>query len=92
MDSFNFIIIKVLFDVVRNFFQTGGCILGKKSKKVLYELQENETIASCLDRMKKDGYMPVRRMEKPIFEEKEINGKKEYVPVKQQIVFEGKSL
>jgi len=64
--------------------------LGKKSKKVLYELQENETIASCLDRMKKDGYMPVRRMEKPIFEEKEINGKKEYVPVKQQIVFEGK--
>jgi hypothetical protein len=66
--------------------------LGKKSKKVLYELQENETIASCLDRMKKDGYMPVRRMEKPIFEEHEINGKKEYVPVRQQIVFEGKSL
>ena len=66
--------------------------MGKKSKKVLYELQENETIASCLDRMKKDGYMPVRRMEKPIFEENEINGKKEYVPVKQQIVFEGKSL
>ncbi|MED4059743.1 NETI motif-containing protein [Priestia megaterium] len=66
--------------------------MGKKSKKVLYELQKNETIASCLDRMKKDGYMPVRRMEKPIFEEKEINGKKEYVPVKQQIVFEGKSL
>jgi hypothetical protein len=66
--------------------------LGKKSKKVLYELQENETIASCLDRMKKDGYMPVRRMEKPIFEEKEINGKKEYVSVKQQIIFEGKSL
>ncbi|MEH6882993.1 NETI motif-containing protein [Priestia megaterium] len=66
--------------------------MGKKPKKVLYELQENETIASCLDRMKKDGYMPVRRMEKPIFEEKEINGKKEYVPVRQQIVFEGKSL
>ncbi|GMG71746.1 MULTISPECIES: NETI motif-containing protein [Priestia] len=66
--------------------------MGKKSKKVLYELQENETIASCLDRMKKDGYMPVRRMEKPIFEEKEINGKKDYVPVKQRIVFEGKSL
>ncbi|OHY72262.1 NETI motif-containing protein [Priestia aryabhattai] len=66
--------------------------MGKKSKKVLYELQENETIASCLDRMKKDGYMPVRRMEKPIFEEKEINGKKDYVLVKQQIVFEGKSL
>ncbi|CAH0287497.1 NETI motif-containing protein [Priestia megaterium] len=66
--------------------------MGKKSKKVLYELQENETIASCLDRMKKDGYMPVRRMEKPIFEEKEINGKNEYVPVKQQIIFEGKSL
>ncbi|TYR79251.1 NETI motif-containing protein [Priestia megaterium] len=63
-----------------------------KKKKAMYELQEDETIIECLDRMKKDGYTPVRRIEKPVFEEKKINGKIEYVPVRQQIVFEGKSL
>ncbi|AQX56290.1 NETI motif-containing protein [Priestia flexa] len=64
----------------------------KKKKKAMYEVGENETIADCLDRMKKDGYMPVRRIEKPIFEETVKNGVKEHVPVKQQIIFEGKSL
>ncbi|MDT2048559.1 hypothetical protein CHN50_09195 [Priestia aryabhattai] len=64
----------------------------KKKKKVMYEVAENETIADCLDRMKKDGYMPVRRMEKPVFEERVTNGVKEHVPVKQQIIFEGKLL
>ena len=59
-------------------------------KKLLFEVQENETIDECLERMKKAGYMPVRRMEKPVFEEKKEQGKTEYVPVKQTIVFEGK--
>lgn len=48
----------------------------KKKKKAMYEVGENETIADCLDRMKKDGYMPVRRIEKPIFEETVKNGLK----------------
>ena len=74
VDSFNFCY-KSSFDAVRNFFELEAAFW-VRNQKVLYELQENETIASCLDRMKKDGYMPVRRMEKPIFEEKEINGKR----------------
>jgi hypothetical protein len=59
--------------------------MGKKK----FEVSEHETIEQCLDRMKKEGYMPVRRMEKPVFEEKVVAGKKEYVPVRQSIVFEG---
>ncbi len=62
-----------------------------KSKQT-FEVGENETIAQCLDRMKEEGYMPVRRMEKPVFEEKKINGQKEYVPIRQTIVFEGRKI
>ncbi|WP_064094431.1 NETI motif-containing protein [Rossellomorea aquimaris] len=61
-------------------------------KKMLFEVQENETISDCLDRMKQEGFMPVRRMEKPVFEEQKQQGKSEYVPVKQTIVFEGKKI
>lgn len=59
------------------------------SKKLLFEVKDGESIGDCLDRMKDQGYMPVRRMEKPIFEEQ---GKETYVPVKQTIVFEGKKI
>ncbi|MDW4524944.1 NETI motif-containing protein [Rossellomorea marisflavi] len=59
------------------------------SKKMLFEVKDGETIGDCLDRMKDQGYMPVRRMEKPVFEEQ---GKETYVPVKQTIVFEGKKI
>ncbi|RDI36682.1 NETI motif-containing protein [Falsibacillus pallidus] len=61
------------------------------SKKV-FEVQETETIGDCLDRMKKEGYMPVRRMEKPVFKEVKENGQVNYVPAGQKIVFEGKLL
>ncbi|MGM0828475.1 MAG: NETI motif-containing protein [Bacillota bacterium] len=61
-------------------------------KKLLFEVQENETITDCLDRMKEMGYMPVRRMEKPVFEERKDGTKTEYVPIKQTIVFEGKKI
>ncbi|MCA1064349.1 NETI motif-containing protein [Rossellomorea sp. AcN35-11] len=61
-------------------------------KKLLFEVQEQETIADCLDRMKEMGYMPVRRMEKPVFEEQIEGSKKEYVPIRQTIVFEGKKI
>ncbi|MFY4777000.1 NETI motif-containing protein [Metabacillus sp. RGM 3146] len=55
-----------------------------------FELLENETINDCLDRMKEEGYFPVRRMEEPIFKEiKSANGI-EIVPAGRQIVFEGR--
>ncbi|TES52153.1 NETI motif-containing protein [Halalkalibacterium halodurans] len=60
-----------------------------KKKKQRFEVGEHETIAECLARMEKAGYVPIRRMEKPVFEEKSIGGNKEYAPVRQQIVFEG---
>ncbi|MDX5475364.1 MAG: NETI motif-containing protein [Bacillaceae bacterium] len=65
--------------------------MAQKAKgKRKYELMDNETIDQCLDRMKKDGYMPVRRMEEPIFKEEKINGKTEVIPCGRKIVFEGK--
>jgi hypothetical protein len=62
----------------------------KKSKKRKFEVLEGETIDSCLSRMQKEGYMPVRRMEEPIFKEEKINGAIEVVPYGKKIVFEGK--
>ncbi|WP_370297432.1 NETI motif-containing protein [Rossellomorea marisflavi] len=59
------------------------------SKKLLFEVKDGESIGDCLDRMKDQGYMPVRRMEKPVFEDQ---GQETYVPVKQTIVFEGKKI
>lgn len=32
------------------------------SKK--FRVEDKETIADCLDRMKKEGFMPIRRIEK----------------------------
>ncbi|MFC0559014.1 NETI motif-containing protein [Halalkalibacter alkalisediminis] len=60
-----------------------------KKRKARFEVKETETIEECLGRMKAEGYQPIRRMEKPIFEERTVNSNKEYVPVKQQIIFEG---
>lgn len=59
-------------------------------KKMQFEVQENETIEECLDRIKKEGYMPVRRTEKPIFQEVKNGSETNYVPVGRQIVFEAK--
>ncbi|WP_390895369.1 NETI motif-containing protein [Bacillus smithii] len=53
-------------------------------------MKENETIDQLLARMSEEGYQPVRRTEEPIFQEKNINGKIEYVPVGRIIKFEGK--
>ncbi len=53
-----------------------------------FEVQENETIDDCLDRMKKQGYMPVRRMEEPVFREEIRNGEKVMEPVGKTIVFQ----
>lgn len=59
---------------------------GKKT----FTVEENETIDQCLARMAKEGYMPVRRMEKPVFQEVKKNGKTEVKTVRQRIIFEGK--
>jgi hypothetical protein len=58
--------------------------------KMIFTVQEDETIAECLERMKNQGYIPVRRTEKPIFQEI-IKGKEvTYEPVGREIVFEAK--
>lgn len=56
--------------------------------KKKFKVEENETIESCLARMKREGYTPVRRMEKPVF--KEEAG--ETVVSHQEIIFEGKKI
>lgn len=52
-----------------------------------YKVNDNETIADCLQRMKADGYMPTRRIEKPIYKENK-DGK--YEVYRQEIQFVGK--
>lgn len=62
--------------------------MSKGKKKMNFEVQENETIAECLERMKKQGYVPVRRTEKPIFQEVKNGSEITYEPIGRQIVFE----
>lgn len=58
----------------------------KKLKKKKFEVTKDTTIESVLQQMREEGYMPVRRMEKPVFKETD-NG----VEVShQEIIFEGK--
>lgn len=57
--------------------------------KITFEVQDNETIDDCLVRMKKEGYAPIRRIEKPIFREAINDGQKTYEPAGRQIIFEG---
>lgn len=59
-------------------------------KKMTFEVQEHETIAQCLDRMKLEGYIPVRRIEKPIFQEVSTGSSVTYEPVSRQIIFEAR--
>ena len=62
---------------------TGGCIL--KKKQIWFEVEENETIEQCLERMKKEGYMPIGRKEEPVFQL--IDEKPTYL--RQKIQFKG---
>ncbi len=61
-----------------------------KPKKQKFEVKENETIDQCLDRMRAEGYFPVRRMEEPVFQELERNGEIVVELYGRKIVFEGK--
>ncbi|WP_026564728.1 NETI motif-containing protein [Bacillus sp. UNC41MFS5] len=62
-------------------------VMGKK--KMQFEVQSNESIEDCLNRMKKLGYTPVRRTEKPIFQEIKKGNETIYEPIARQIIFEG---
>ncbi|MDN3017409.1 NETI motif-containing protein [Paenibacillus sp. BSR1-1] len=59
-------------------------------KKMQFEVQENESIEECLKRIKQQGYFPVRRTEKPIFQEVKKGNETIYEPIGRQIVFEAK--
>ncbi|MGN1400269.1 MAG: NETI motif-containing protein [Bacillus sp. (in: firmicutes)] len=56
--------------------------------KKKFEVGENETIDDCLERMKKEGYMPTRRTEKPVFTEVKKNGEVNYEPAGRIIQFD----
>ena len=56
-------------------------------KKKIYEVEGNESINDCLERIKKDGYVPVKRTEKPIFQEKNENGQVSYELAGRKIIF-----
>jgi hypothetical protein len=62
--------------------------MNKGKRKMQFEVQENESIEACLERIKKQGYVPVRRKEKPIFQEVVTGSEISYEPVGRQIVFE----
>ncbi|UTR08807.1 MULTISPECIES: NETI motif-containing protein [Evansella] len=62
----------------------------KKRNKQKFYVEDGETIDDCLNRMKEEGYMPVRRMEEPVLKEIKKNGKTEIEVAEQKIVFEGK--
>jgi hypothetical protein len=57
-------------------------------KKIQFEVQENETIDQCLNRMKQQGYVPIGRVEKPIFQEIKRGSETIYEPIGRHIVFE----
>ena len=55
---------------------------------IWFEVEENESITQCLERMKVQGYTAVGRKEEPLFEE--INGQP--VPIRQIVKFKGSKL
>ncbi|MGM9988005.1 MAG: NETI motif-containing protein [Bacillaceae bacterium] len=52
-----------------------------------FEVEENETIDDCLTRMSKEGYIPIRRLEEPIF--REVTSKDGVEVCGRKIVFVG---
>lgn len=63
-----------------------------KPKKQKFTVGEQESIDDCLNRMRQEGYFPVKRMEEPIFKEEIHDKEVEAVPCGRKIVFEGKLL
>ncbi|WP_078550276.1 NETI motif-containing protein [Litchfieldia alkalitelluris] len=61
-----------------------------KHSKRKFEVEDHETIDQCIERMRSEGYIPVRRIEEPVFHEVERNGAIDIEPCGRKIVFEGK--
>ena len=59
----------------------------KKQQK--FTVEEHETIEQCLQRIREAGYMPVKRIEKPVYKENK-DGIVEVL--KQNIEFVGKKI
>ena len=78
--------------LVLNMVSKGVHIMKKGNQKREYEVEEHETIDQCLERIKTDGFVPVKRIEKPIFKEEMINGAQVITPMGRTIVFEAKQL
>lgn len=64
----------------------------KMSKKKQFEVLVNESIEDCLNRIKDEGYIPIKRIEKPIFSEIVEGTSVTYEPTGRYIVFEAKKL
>lgn len=63
----------------------------RSSRKVVsstktFFVAENETAAECIDRMAREGYAPIKRVEKPFFRE----GEKGPILAGRQCTFEGR--
>lgn len=58
----------------------------KKPNKKKFRVEEGKTISDVLAEMKAEGYMPVTRIEKPVF----IERGKDVEVSHQEIIFEGK--
>jgi len=58
----------------------------EKPKKKKFKVAGGESPGDCLDRMRAEGYSPVRRTERPVFTEKDGGKVVDY----QEIIFEGK--
>ncbi|MEI4770328.1 NETI motif-containing protein [Psychrobacillus sp. FJAT-51614] len=56
-----------------------------KQETKWFEVQENESISECMDKMTSQGFQVVGRKEVPLFEE--VNGQP--VPVRQMIQLKG---
>ena len=56
-----------------------------KKETVWFEVEENESISACIERMEQQGFQIAGRKEEPIFAE--VNGQP--VPVKQLIMLKG---
>lgn len=56
------------------------------AKKIKVYVEPNETVGACLDRIARMGYRPIRRIEKPVFEQ--TGAKDEPVHSHQSILFE----
>ncbi|WP_391204221.1 NETI motif-containing protein [Psychrobacillus sp. L4] len=56
-----------------------------KKETVWFEVEENETITDCMERMGKQGFQVVGRKEEPLFAE--VDGQP--VPIRQIIMLKG---